>query len=75
MTALRQLGEEEGVAWVLRILEGGKRMDTREIEEATKSAGFACPDSTARFLSGLRSRGVIAGELVIARKTWVWWKP
>lgn len=71
----RTLTEEEGVRWVLEILAGGKRLATREVEEVGRGQGIACPDSTARFLSRMRTQGLIRGELVIAEKTWVWWVP
>ena len=51
----------------------GRRMPTREIAKANAEKGVRCPDSSVRFLTALRAKGVIKGEVSMEMGGWVWW--
>ncbi|MCA1814773.1 MAG: hypothetical protein LC624_12650 [Halobacteriales archaeon] len=70
----RVLPEEEAQAWVRRALAAGPRT-TRDLDEQARGEGVTCPDGTARFLARLHRRGIVAGELAVAERTWRWWLP
>lgn len=66
---------QEAERFVLRFLDDGRRHTTQEVDAATRAVGKRCPDSTVRFLSKLRLRGHIEGELSLPHRTWLWWLP
>jgi hypothetical protein len=48
-------------------------LTTREIERTVQGTGKQCPDSAVRFLSKMRYKGMIKGEISIDNKGWIWW--
>jgi hypothetical protein len=48
-------------------------LTSREISESNARKGVRCPDSTVRFLTSLRARGIIKGEVSHEKGGWVWW--
>lgn len=50
-----------------------KPLTTREIEKIVQGKGKRCPDSAVRFLTKMRYKGMIKGELSIEHKGWIWW--
>lgn len=50
-----------------------KPLTTREIEKIVQGKGKRCPDSAVRFLTKMRYKGTIKGELSIEHKGWIWW--
>jgi len=66
------LGEREAEKFIINLLETCGKMTTREIEESARKEGKRCPDETVLFLTKLRSRGVIRGEISEERRGWVW---
>ncbi len=69
-----QLSESEAEKLILSLLaQAGKPLKTREIEETVQGKGKQCPDSAVRFLSKMRYKGMIRGELSKEHKGWIWW--
>ena len=60
-------------AIVALLRKEGKRLTTRAISKANQDKGVKCPDSSVRFLTALRHRGVIRGEVSVEEGGWVWW--
>lgn len=50
-----------------------KPLTTREIEKIVQGKGKRCSDSAVRFLTKMRYKGMIKGELSIEHKGWIWW--
>jgi hypothetical protein len=55
------------------LLGAGEPLTTREVAAANARKGVECPDSTVRFLTMLRTKGVIKGEVSVKKGGWVWW--
>ncbi len=73
--AVRALGKEEAEAFIVGLLGNGRQWTTREIDAMALAQGVQCPDSTVRFLSRLRRRGRIEGQMSVQHKSWLWWLP
>jgi hypothetical protein len=67
--------EEEAQRFVLGFLADGRKHTTEEVDGASAASGKRCPDATVRFLAKLRLRGLILGELSLAHRSWLWWRP
>jgi len=70
---VRVLSESEAERFVINLLRSHGRMTTKEIEVNAREKGKRCPDETVLFLTKLRSRGKIKGEISQERRGWVWW--
>ncbi len=57
--------------FVIDILKGNGKMETKEIEAEIKAQGIACDDAAGRFLPSLKAQGFIKGEF--KNRTWLWW--
>ena len=69
-----QLEESDAEKLILYLLSNADEpLTTREIEEKVQGKGKRCPDSAVRFLSKMRYKGMIKGELSIEHKGWIWW--
>jgi len=69
-----QLVESDAEKLILSIIgNADKPLTTREIEIFVQRRGKRCPDSTVRFLTKMRYKGLIKGELSIEHKGWIWW--
>lgn len=66
-----EIDVEELVIKILKNCE--EKLSTREIEEKVSGHGKKCPDSAVRFLSKLRYKGLINGELSMEHRGWIWW--
>ncbi len=69
----RRLTEAEARNFVLDLLANGREWGTTEIKAMATADRVALPDSPARFLSGLRASGVIAGRMDLDSRSWRWW--
>lgn len=69
----KKLDEEEAEKVVITMLEEEGPMTTIQIEERVMKRGEECPDSVVLFLSKLRLRGVIKGEVSREHRGWLWW--
>ena len=73
--ARRVMSYEEARTFVLGLLEGGRPMTTRDVDQAANREGKQCPDSTVKFLARLRLEGVVEGRLDARTGTWSWRAP
>ncbi len=68
------LKEPDAEKLILSLLgKAEKTLTTREIEQIVQGKGKQCPDSAVRFLSKMRYKGMIKGEISIKHKGWIWW--
>lgn len=67
------LSESEAEQFIVQLLSTRGRLTTREIESIARKEGKRCPDETVLFLTKLRSKGKIKGELSKEKRGWVWW--
>ena len=69
-----QLTEPDAEKLIISILSKAKKpLATREIEENVSGKGKKCPDSAVRFLTKMRYKGIIKGELSMEHRGWIWW--
>ncbi|MGD9963230.1 MAG: hypothetical protein AB7S97_04950 [Thermoplasmata archaeon] len=73
--AVKVMTQPEAEATVLRLLSEAGQMTTMEIERAAASVGRRCPDQTVLFLTKMRRRGLIRGEVSQERRGWLWSLP
>ena len=64
--------DAEAEAFVLSVLRDRGPMTTMEIERLASSEGRRCPDQTVVFLTKMREKGLIVGEVSIEKRGWVW---
>lgn len=70
---VRVLSETEAERFVINLLRERGPMTTKDIESNAREKGKRCPDETVLFLTKLRSRGKIKGEISQEKRGWVWW--
>ena len=69
-----QLIEQDAENLIVSLLSKANRpLTTKEIEEIIQSKDKRCPDSAVRFLTKMRYKDIIKGELSIEHKGWIWW--
>jgi hypothetical protein len=69
-----QLTEPDAERLILSLLgKSNGPLTTKEIENNVQNQGKRCPDSAVKFLSKMRYKGMIKGELSIEKKGWIWW--
>ncbi len=71
----RVVTTSEAEAMVVEMLSRGGSMTTMEIEKAAASVGLRCPDQTVLFLTKMKSKGMIKGEVSRERRGWLWSLP
>lgn len=67
--------EKDAEEYVLKLLKERGSLTTREVELAASTDRRRCPDQTVLFLSKMRSRGLIVGEVSMEKRGWVWSLP
>jgi hypothetical protein len=72
---VRVLSESEAEQFVIGLLSKHGQMTTKEIASNARENGKRCPDETVLFLTKLRSKGKIKGEISQEKRGWVWWIP
>jgi hypothetical protein len=65
----------EAEAFVVSILSENGPSTTMEVEKAASSSGRRCPDQTVLFLTKMKSKGLIRGEVSQERRGWLWSLP
>jgi hypothetical protein len=70
---VRTLSPPEAEEFVKHLLRSKGQMTTKEIETAARGEGKRCPDETVLFLTKLRSKGIIQGQISQEKRGWVWW--
>ena len=69
----KKLDMDEAVKVVVELLGKEGPMTTIQIEERIMKRGEECPDTVVLFLSKLRLKRVIKGEVSVKHKGWLWW--
>ncbi len=70
---VRTLSATEAERFVIDLLRTHGEMTTKDIATTAREGGKRCPDETVLFLTKLRSKGKIKGELSHEKRGWVWW--
>ena len=66
--------ESDAEKLILSLLGSAEKpLTTREIEKIVQGKGKQCPDSAVRFLTKMRYKEMIKGELSMEHKGWIWW--
>jgi imidazolonepropionase-like amidohydrolase len=69
------MSEDEAEDFVVRLLRTRGALTTMEIETTTAREGRRCPDQTVVFLTKMRGKGLIDGEVSIEKRGWIWRLP
>ncbi len=72
---LQVMAQSEAEEYVLGLLRDKGPMTTMDIERAAASDGNRCPDQTVLFLTKMKSKGMIKGEVSQERMGWLWSLP
>lgn len=72
---LKVMAPSEAEDYVLGLLRERGPMTTMEVEKAAASGGRRCPDQTVLFLTKMRSKGLVRGEVSQERRGWLWSLP
>jgi hypothetical protein len=73
MVERKKLDMDEAVRVVIELLDKEGPMTTVRIEERIMKRGEECPDTVVLFLSKLRLKGIIRGEVSEEHRGWLWW--
>jgi len=73
LAMVKVLSESEAEKFVINLLRANGKMTTKEIEVYAREKGKRCPDETVLFLTKLKSRKMIKGEISHEKRGWVWW--
>ncbi|MEM0343397.1 MAG: hypothetical protein QXJ32_07190 [Thermoplasmata archaeon] len=63
----------EAEKFVLNLLRLKGPLTTIEIEIEAGNEGKKCPDQTVLFLTKMKKKGLIRGEVSVERRGWLWW--
>lgn len=64
--------EKQAEATVIALLSEKGPMTTAEIERVVASSGRRCPDKTVLFLTKMKGKGLVKGEVSQERRGWLW---
>jgi len=66
---------QDAEAYVLSFLTREGPMTTAEIDRAAADEGRRCPDQTVLFLTKMKRKGLIKGEVSLEKRGWLWSLP
>ncbi len=69
------MNESEAEKFVLTLLKDRGPLSTMEIERLARKDHKRCPDQTVIFLTKMRKKGLIRGEVSLEKKGWLWSLP
>ena len=69
------MGVSEAEAYVIELLTRRGPMTTMDIEREAASRRRRCPDQTVLFLTKMKAKGLIRGEVSQERRGWLWSLP
>jgi hypothetical protein len=71
----KTMESSEAESFILRLLSEHGPMTTMDIEMAAASGNLRCPDQTVVFLTKMRMKRLIRGEVSLERRGWLWSLP
>lgn len=71
----RMMSEQEAETFVTDLLRMRGPMTTMELEEESARGRRRCPDQTVVFLTKMRKKGLVKGEVSLERRGWLWSLP
>lgn len=74
-TRSRTMNEAEAESFVTSLLKSRGPLTTMEVEQLARTEGRQCPDRTVMFLTKMKKKGLICGEVSIERRGWLWSLP
>jgi hypothetical protein len=69
------MSESVAEAFVIRLLREQGPLSTVQIEKLARKQRKRCPDQTVIFLTKMKKKGLIKGEVSLERRGWVWSVP
>ncbi|OGS42514.1 MAG: hypothetical protein A3K67_07515 [Euryarchaeota archaeon RBG_16_62_10] len=73
--ALEVMDVSAAERFVIDLLRAKGPMSTMEIERYARKEHKRCPDQTVIFLTKMRKKGMIKGEVSMEKRGWLWWVP
>jgi hypothetical protein len=65
----------EAERFVLDLLRASGPLTTMQVEVAARKERKQCPDQTVLFLTKMKRKGLINGEVSLEKRGWLWWVP
>jgi hypothetical protein len=65
----------EAEEFVVELLRRSGPLTTMQIEVAARRRDKRCPDQTVLFLTKMKKKGIVKGEVSLERRGWIWWIP
>lgn len=65
----------EAEQFVVDLLKARGPLTTMQVELAARRERKKCPDQTVLFLTKMKRKGLIKGEVSVERRGWLWWVP
>ena len=69
------MGGREAEDFVVRLLKERGPLTTMEIEQLARKDHKRCPDQTVMFLTKMRKKGLVRGEVSLEKRGWLWSLP
>jgi hypothetical protein len=69
------MSDAEAEEFVMMVLRKHGPMTTMQIESLASVEGRRCPDQTVLFLTKMKRKGLIRGEVSLERRGWLWQLP
>ena len=69
------MGSHEAEDFVILLLKEHGPLTTMEIEQLARKDHKRCPDQTVMFLTKMRKKGLVRGEVSLEKRGWLWSLP
>lgn len=69
------MSESVAETFVIRLLREQGPLSTVQIEKLARRQRKRCPDQTVIFLTKMKKKGLIKGEVSFERRGWIWSVP
>ena len=66
------MDDAQAEAFVIRLLQDRGPSSTMEIERLARKEHRRCPDQTVVFLTKMKKKGLIKGEVSVEKRGWLW---
>ena len=69
------MDDAQAEAYVIHLLHERGPSSTMEIERLARKEHKRCPDQTVVFLTKMKKKGLIKGEVSLEKRGWLWSLP
>ncbi len=73
--AVKVMDDAQAEAFVIQLLRARGPSSTMEVEKLARKEHRRCPDQTVVFLTKMKKKGLIKGEVSLEKRGWLWSVP